>query len=290
MKKILIIFLLFTLFNCESFFFEEYKIIETKILKNNDKFYKVKKGDNLYSISKKFNIQIQKIIKYNKIKSPFKIYPKQKIILPKNKIYIVKKGDTLYSISRKFKTDVFYLSNFNKLDNINQIKVNQKILIPDNSLKLKEAKKHYTKKIEQKKKVVTQEKNTKTIKKNNLNFIWPVKGKILNKFGSEVPGFFNDGINISSRLGTVVKASREGEIVYSGNEIPGYGNLILIKHTQNWITAYAHLDKIIKVKGNIVKKGETIGFVGNTGNVKEIQLHFEIRKGKEAVNPLKYLS
>ena len=84
----------------------------------------------------------------------------------------------------------------------------------------------------------------------------------------KLPGFFNDGINISSRLGTVVKASREGEIVYSGNEIPGYGNLILIKHTQNWITAYAHLDKIIKVKGNIVKKGETIGFVGNTGNVK----------------------
>ena len=120
--------------------------------------------------------------------------------------------------------------------------------------------------------------------------MWPVKGKILNRFGSETPGFFNDGINISSNLGTSVKASLDGEIVYSGNEIPGYGNLILIKHSKNWITAYAHLEKIVKKKGNYVKKGETIGLVGKTGNVSEVQLHFEIRKGKEAVNPLKYLS
>ena len=85
MKKILIIFYYLHFSIVNHFFFEEYKIIETKILKNNDKFYKVKKGDNLYSISKKFNIPIQKIIKYNKIKSPFKIYPNQKIILPKIK-------------------------------------------------------------------------------------------------------------------------------------------------------------------------------------------------------------
>ena len=66
--------------------------------------------------------------------------------------------------------------------------------------------------------------------------------------------------------------------------------MILIKHSKNWITAYAHLEKIVKKKGNYVKKGETIGLVGKTGNVSEVQLHFEIRKGKEAVNPLKYLS
>merc|ERR1711991_202025 len=99
-------------------------------------YYKVKKGDNLYSISRSFNIPIQRIIQSNKIKSPFKIYPNQKIFLPKNKNYIVKKGDTLYSISRKFKTDVFALANFKKLNNINQIKVDQKILIPDSEYKV----------------------------------------------------------------------------------------------------------------------------------------------------------
>ena len=288
MKRLSLICLLFALFGCESIFFEEYKIINPKIYKKDLQYYKVIKGDNLYSISKKFNIPIQKIIKSNKITSPFKIFPNQKIFLPRNKVYTVKKGDTLYSISRKFKTDLFSLSVLNKLNNVNQIKVNQKILIPDYILK--------PKKIRQKEKPLQKTENKKIIKKKLLtnkvdtDFIWPVKGKILNNFGSETPGFFNDGINISSNLGTSVKASLDGEIVYSGNEIPGYGNLILIKHSKNWITAYAHLEKIVKKKGNYVKKGETIGLVGKTGNVSEVQLHFEIRKGKEAVNPLKYLS
>ena len=288
MKRLSLICLLFALFGCESIFFEQYKIINPKIYKKDLQYYKVIKGDNLYSISKKFNIPIQKIIKSNKITSPFKIFPNQKIFLPRNKVYTVKKGDTLYSISRKFKTDLFSLSVLNKLNNVNQIKVNQKILIPENILK--------PKKIKQKEKPLQKTENKKIIKKKLLtnkvdtDFIWPIKGKILNNFGSETPGFFNDGINISSNLGTSVKASLDGEIVYSGNEIPGYGNLILIKHSKNWITAYAHLEKIVKKKGNYVKKGETIGLVGKTGNVSEVQLHFEIRKGKEAVNPLKYLS
>ena len=98
------------------------------------------------------------------------------------------------------------------------------------------------------------------------------------------------GINIKSSHGSNVKASQDGEVIYSGNEIPGYGNLVLIKHSKNWITAYAHLDKIYKKKGSLVKKGDYIGLVGKSGNVNEPQLHFEIRKGKEAVNPMHFLS
>ncbi len=149
-------------------------------------------------------------------------------------------------------------------------------------------------KLKKKKKriVVEKKKYKKKINRQKINetFIWPVEGKILSKYGSNDPGFFNDGINIESASGNDVKASSGGEIVYSGNEIPGYGNLILIKHSKNWITAYAHLKKIYKKKGALVKKGESIGAVGNSGNVKIPQLHFEIRKGKEAVDPLKYLS
>ena len=97
--------------------------------------------------------------------------------------------------------------------------------------------------------------------------------------------------NVYETLDHIKEENLETEVaVYSGNEIPGYGNLVLIKHSKNWITAYAHLKKIYKKKGSIVKKGEFIGAVGNSGNVKIPQLHFEIRKGKEAVDPLKYLS
>ena len=125
--------------------------------------------------------------------------------------------------------------------------------------------------------------------KKTSKFIWPVKGKLLSKYGKSKEGFYNDGINIDSKKGTKVMSSQAGKVIYSGNEIPGYGNLILIKHSKNWITAYAHLNEVFTEKGKKVSKGEIIGSVGNTGNVRSPQLHFEIRKGKESVNPLKLL-
>ena len=284
----IIILLIFFLYGCESIFYDEFTIKYPKIEPKKTDFYKVKKGDNLYSISKKFNISIKKIIKHNGIKEPFKIYPNQRIFLPKNVYYRVKKGDTLYSISRKLKSNVYSISKLNKLKDINQIKVGQRILIPEYFEQKKNNPTLKKKTIQKKKKVV----QVKSISKssNTQKFIWPVKGKILIKYGSGDSGFFNDGINIKSSSGIAVKASNDGEIIYSGNEIPGYGNLILIKHNKNLITAYAHLEKIEKTKGDLVKRGQSIGIVGNTGNVKDVQLHFEIRKGKNAVNPLKHLS
>ena len=288
--------------SCESLFFQEYKIKAYKFKKKEDNlYYTVNKGDNLYLISKKYNVTISKLINFNNIDSPYKIFPNQKIFIPKKRTHIVKSGDTLYSISRRYRTDVFTVSRFNNLKNVNQIYTNQKLIIPDqfeskNKVVVKLKKKEPNK---VKKKIITKKNNSKKInnykKENNKKtfnekFIWPVEGKILSKYGSNDPGFFNDGINIESVSGKDVKASGPGEIVYSGNEIPGYGNLVLIKHSKNWITAYAHLKKIYKKKGSLVKKGEFIGAVGNSGNVKIPQLHFEIRKGKEAVDPLKYLS
>ena len=294
--RLLLVLIIIFFSSCESLFFEEYKIKAYKFKKKEDNlYYTVSKGDNLYLISKQYNVTISKLINFNNIDSPYKIFPNQKIFIPKKRTHIVKKGDTLYSISRKYRTDVFTVSRFNNLKNVNQIYTNQKLIIPDHFERKKKVvrklKKKETKKV--KKKIIAKKKEYK--KKNNkqiLNetFIWPVKGKILSKYGSNDPGFFNDGINIESVSGKDVKASSSGEIVYSGNEIPGYGNLVLIKHSKNWITAYAHLNKIYKKKGTLVKKGESIGAVGNSGNVKIPQLHFEIRKGKEAVDPLKYLS
>ena len=293
--RLLFMFIIIVLSGCESLFFQEYKIKGYKLKKKEDNlYYTVSKGDNLYLISKKYNVTISKLVNFNNIDSPYKIFPNQKIFIPKKRTHIVKRGDTLYSISRKYRTDVFTVSRFNNLQNVNQIYTNQKLIIPDHSEKKKIAsnfKKKETKKFK-KKRTAPKKNNKRKIYKQNFNesFIWPVKGKIISKYGSNDPGFFNDGINIESVSGEDVKASSGGEIVYSGNEIPGYGNLILIKHSKNWITAYAHLQKIYKRKGTLVKKGESIGAIGNSGNVKIPQLHFEIRKGKEAVDPLKYLS
>jgi murein DD-endopeptidase MepM/ murein hydrolase activator NlpD len=120
-------------------------------------------------------------------------------------------------------------------------------------------------------------------------FLWPTKGKIVSQFGPKQGGLYNDGINIAAKEGASIKAADKGEVVYSGNELRGYGNLVLVKHANGFVTAYAHAQKIVVKKGDEVEKGQTIAYVGNTGHVSKPQLHFSIRKGRKALDPQKYL-
>ncbi|MFN7094494.1 MAG: peptidoglycan DD-metalloendopeptidase family protein [Burkholderiales bacterium] len=122
-------------------------------------------------------------------------------------------------------------------------------------------------------------------KKTN-QFIWPVKGKVIGMFGPRENGIRNDGINIASNEGTPIKAAANGTVVYAGNELRGYGNLLIIRHLDGFLTAYAHQQNLIVKKGDSVKQGQTIGFVGITGNVSSPQLHFGVRLGKKAINPI----
>lgn len=123
----------------------------------------------------------------------------------------------------------------------------------------------------------------------SAKFAWPLSGKILTRFGLLAPGLHNDGINISAAPGTLVRAADNGVVAYAGNELKGFGNLLLIKHADGWTTAYAHNEKLLVKRGDLVKQGQTIATVGRTGNVDAPQLHFEVRKGTQAMNPEDYL-
>lgn len=121
-------------------------------------------------------------------------------------------------------------------------------------------------------------------------FVWPLKGDVLVEFGPMAnKGQNNDGVNIAAPRGTPVRAAENGVVAYSGNGLKGFGNLLLIKHAGGWMTAYAHNDQLMVAKGQSVKKNQQISTVGSTGNVDSPQLHFEIRKGTEAVNPNDYI-
>jgi len=121
-------------------------------------------------------------------------------------------------------------------------------------------------------------------------FIWPVEGKLMSEYGPKGDGLHNDGINIAAPKGAPVFAAAPGVVAYAGNEIRGFGNLLLIQHTDGWMTAYAHNDKLLVKRGDHVTQGQQIGAVGATGNVASPQLHFEIRRGKRAVDPLDQLA
>lgn len=135
----------------------------------------------------------------------------------------------------------------------------------------------------------TPSKATKKLPTGTPHFSWPVQGATLSEYGPKSGGRHNDGINIGAPNGTAVRAAEAGEVVYAGNELAGFGNLVLVRHAQGWMTAYGHMGKATVKRGAVVKKGQTIGAVGKTGSVKAPQLHFEIRKGSKALNPTKYL-
>jgi murein DD-endopeptidase MepM/ murein hydrolase activator NlpD len=120
---------------------------------------------------------------------------------------------------------------------------------------------------------------------SSVKFVWPASGKVISGFGSSSNGERNDGINIALPAGTPIKASASGTVSYSGDELKDYGNLLLIKHDGGFVTAYAHAEKLLVQRGDVVTKGQVIAYAGRTGDVSTPQLHFEIRHGTTPVNP-----
>ena len=124
----------------------------------------------------------------------------------------------------------------------------------------------------------------------SASFRWPVRGRVIAGFGPKTNGQQNDGINVSVPEGTPIKAAEEGVVAYAGSELKGYGNLVLVRHANGFVTAYAHASELSVKKGETVKRGQVIGKAGATGNVTSPQLHFEVRKGATPVDPAQYLT
>src|SRR6266567_2331857 len=121
-------------------------------------------------------------------------------------------------------------------------------------------------------------------------FRWPVRGRVIEEFGPKANGQQNDGINLAVPEGTPVKAAEDGVVAYAGNELKGYGNLLLVRHSNGFVTAYAHASELMVKRNDQVKRGQIIARAGQTGSVSSPQLHFEIRKGATPVDPMRYLS
>jgi len=276
---------------------------EEKIVIKKPTTYIVQSGDNISIIANKYGMNKSDLISLNNLKSPYNVYVGQKLKINQSinnnysedgtqtkeikskeaKFYIVKNGDNLSSIARNNNTSSKELISLNSLKAPYNIYIGQKIKVGEKIVV---------------KKVITKEKNnydqqqlntTTTVHKDN-QFIWPIKGSILSDFGNKANGLYNDGINISAPEGTPFKSAEQGVVAYVGNELRGYGTIILIKHNSNWISAYAHCDGVKVSRGDMVNKGQIIGTVGKSGNVDAPQLYFSLRSGRKAVDPIKYLN
>ncbi len=118
----------------------------------------------------------------------------------------------------------------------------------------------------------------------------PVRGRVISTFGPKPGGTRNDGVNFAVPEGTTVRAAEDGTVAYAGNELKGYGNLVLIKHQDGYVTAYAHNSELMVKRGDTVRRGQIVAKAGQSGGVSTPQLHFEIRKGSQPVDPSQYVA
>jgi murein DD-endopeptidase MepM/ murein hydrolase activator NlpD len=237
-------------------------------------------------------------------------------------VHVVQRGDTLMSIARRNGVTLTALAHANKLQNTSKLSIGDHITIPGGGRQVAAAQpaparpppassapapqiaqphtvpatKVASAAPVQTARVAKEEPHTtetvvKTAEPSGAmpSFRWPVKGRVIAGFGNKPNGTQNDGINLAVPEGTPIKAADDGVVAYAGNELKGYGNLVLIRHSNGFVSAYAHASELMVKRGDTIKRGQVIAHAGQTGNVTSPQLHFEIRKGSTPVDPAQYL-
>ncbi len=229
--------------------------------------------------------------------------------------HLIASGETLTGIARRYRVSLNDLAKANNIEPYARVRMGDKLVIPDRSgntarptaanrpaqtaaqPKSAPAQKmaaaeppHTARALTPAADASDNEEPGKTANASAPAFRWPVRGRIITGFGPKPNGQQNDGINLAVPEGTPVKAAEDGVVAYAGNELKGYGNLVLIRHANGFVTAYAHASELLVKRGDQIKRGQMIARAGQTGTVTSPQLHFEIRKGAAPVDPTRYLN
>lgn len=285
----------------------------------------IQRGETVYGIAQRYGVSTRSLIDWNSLRPPYTLIAGERLRLPESQGYVVQRGDSVYAISRRFGVDMSTLVRANNMQPPYTIQVGQRLQLPAHasvstpaSAQTGPATQSASAPIQRStlpppaparsagspstapQTAATRPAATTTVPRQvsaitppppraASGFIWPVEGRLLSSFGAKRDGLHNDGINIAAPRGAPVLAADNGVVAYAGQEIRGFGNLLLIKHEGGLITAYAHTDAILVARGDTVTRGQVIGKVGTTGGVDTPQLHFEVRQGTRAVDPKRYL-
>lgn len=251
----------------------------------------VRRGDSLYKIARRHRVALRDLITSNGLRPPYEIHPGQRLRLPRAKAHVVRRGDTVGAIAQRYGVPLKRLAAANRIEPPYRIYPGQTLRLPGAQAA---ASRRVARRPASPGKVKSKPPKAVALAlpapRAAKRFLWPVDGPVAVGFGSRGKGLRNDGINILARRGTGVRAAENGVVAYSGNAVRGFGNLVLIKHAGGWMSAYAHNDVLLVRTGQRVRRGETISRVGSTGNVSRPQLHFELRRGRRAVDPLRHLA
>ena len=255
----------------------------------------VVRGDTLYRIARTRNVALRDLIEANGLRPPYDLRVGQRLRLPHGRTHRVAAGETLYGISRANGVDMASLARANDLRAPYLLHPGQLLRLPAVRVAVERA--------SQAPPVASAPAATVRAKpapaprasqgpppaRSSGRFLWPVQGRLISGFGPKAGGLHNDGINIAVPRGAPVRAAENGIVAYSGDGLKGFGNLVLIRHADGWISAYGHNQTLLVKRGQRVRRGETIARAGSTGNVSTPQVHFELRRGTRAVDPRRHL-
>lgn len=263
----------------------------------------VRRGDTLYAIARRHRVPLGDMIRANGLNAPYRIHPGQLLRLPTARMHVVRAGDTISELAERYGVGSRSLVRLNDIPPPYRIRVGQRLRIPGRQTAAPRAAAERPAPSTARPPAPSAPKRGGTAGANRKpaaigkppprarkRFLWPVRGRVIVGYGPQGGGRYNDGINILAAKGAAVRAAENGVVAYSGNELRGFGRLLLIKHAGGWMTAYAHNDALLVKTGQVVKRGQPISRVGNTGSVRRPQLHFELRRGPKALNPIKYLA
>jgi murein DD-endopeptidase MepM/ murein hydrolase activator NlpD len=254
----------------------------------------VERGETLYSVSRRYNVDTRSLALLNQMSRPWTVYPGDELLLPplaREQTREAYKPVQLAPVAVKAAPPIVGAPAVK----LPIPKVTPAKPVDDKPIAITGAGGSAAVKAEPKPPVVTPAPSPSPTPKYTTpattarDFIWPISGNVLKGFGQGADGTRNDGVNIAASPGAEVKAAAGGEVVYAGSELAGFGNLILIRHPGGWVTAYAHSDKMLVKEGDLVKQGQPIAAAGSSGNAPTTQVHFELRKGKEPVDPAQHL-
>ena len=246
----------------------------------------VRENETIYSIANKFKVIPKDIIEDNNLSKPYDLKPNQILFLRHENIYIVKENDTVEKISKRFAVKKTEIIKLNKLKTPFNLVVGNKILIPllkDFSV----VDLIINEKVYDKKQITKNEYTSKNKKiKNAPVFLWPAKGEVIKNFGKFGKGQHYDGIDIMFGKNKPIYSAYDGTVAFVGSQIKKFGNLIILKHNQSWVTAYSNLGKYSVKVGVKIKKQQIIAYTPENKNY----FHFQLRHNRIPVNPLSYLN
>jgi murein DD-endopeptidase MepM/ murein hydrolase activator NlpD len=272
----------------------------------------VAKGETLFAVSRRTGVDVTDLISANSLQAPYGVRAGQSLIIPPLRYHHVAQGETVSSIARRYDITLLDIVRINNLAEPYGVVIGQNIKLPSDDAEILATTaplKIPAPRVASVPAPLPSPAKPPVVVASPVvilptpapitpprpatlaeapRFIWPVRGRVVAGFGDLGNGRFNDGVNLAVTRGESVKVAADGVVLFA-QTMRGFGNLVLVRHAGNWLTAYAHNDVLLVSRGTAVRRGEIIARAGQSGTVSSPQLHFEVRRGSKPLNPLQYM-